>query len=278
MPDTFRFATSREILRGSSRGEQGASAEAPSSTALRVAEPGPAAPLVVLIDRRPLNREALHRLLASELRELELRSFESAADLAGVPEPEKAAIRVVLLSLHTDEDLATRLRAALGPLASILPEAPVIALGDSENPEHAHVALANGVNGYIPANTRISIIAHVINLVLAGGVYCPADAWTAREVPTEPEGEAGPVAPVVAVPAPPPTQPGVTFSKRQREILELLCLGLPNKVIAYRLGIVESTVKVHLKNIMRKLNLTSRTQVALYALSLQERAPPHERD
>jgi two-component system nitrate/nitrite response regulator NarL len=82
----------------------------------------------------------------------------------------------------------------------------------------------------------------------------------------------------VAVPAPPPTQPGVTFSKRQREILELLCLGLPNKVIAYRLGIVESTVKVHLKNIMRKLNLTSRTQVALYALSLQERAPPHERD
>jgi DNA-binding NarL/FixJ family response regulator len=50
---------------------------------------------------------------------------------------------------------------------------------------------------------------------------------------------------------------------REAEVLQLLQLGKPNKIIAFELSISESTVKVHVRNIMKKLHATNRTQVAL---------------
>ncbi|MCS6780698.1 MAG: response regulator transcription factor, partial [Geminicoccaceae bacterium] len=53
------------------------------------------------------------------------------------------------------------------------------------------------------------------------------------------------------------------LTPRQREVLELLGQGRPNKVIAQRLAMCESTVKVHVRQIMRKLGARNRTEVAL---------------
>ena len=55
------------------------------------------------------------------------------------------------------------------------------------------------------------------------------------------------------------------LTKRELELLEKVQRGLQNKVIAYELGISESTVKVHMRNLMRKLKATNRTQVAFFA-------------
>ena len=52
------------------------------------------------------------------------------------------------------------------------------------------------------------------------------------------------------------------FTGRQTAILDILCKGKPNKIIAYELGMCESTVKVHIRNIMKKLKATNRTQIA----------------
>jgi two-component system nitrate/nitrite response regulator NarL len=54
------------------------------------------------------------------------------------------------------------------------------------------------------------------------------------------------------------------FSSREREILVALTEGLPNKIIARRYDIAEATVKVHVKHILRKLNMNNRTQVAIW--------------
>ena len=62
--------------------------------------------------------------------------------------------------------------------------------------------------------------------------------------------------------APDPLAP---FSPREREVLELLVAGLPNKLIARRLEISEKTVKSHLTNIFRELDVSDRTQAALWA-------------
>jgi DNA-binding NarL/FixJ family response regulator len=62
--------------------------------------------------------------------------------------------------------------------------------------------------------------------------------------------------------APDPLAP---FSPREREVLELLVAGLPNKLIARRLEISEKTVKAHLTKIFRQLGVTDRTQAALWA-------------
>jgi len=56
-------------------------------------------------------------------------------------------------------------------------------------------------------------------------------------------------------------------SPREREVLRCLLLGYPNKVIARHLGITESTVKVHLKGLLRKIRATNRTQAAIWAMN-----------
>ncbi len=60
------------------------------------------------------------------------------------------------------------------------------------------------------------------------------------------------------------------FSTREREILVALTEGLPNKIIARRYDIAEATVKVHVKHILRKLNMNNRTQVAIWVKSNAE--------
>ena len=55
----------------------------------------------------------------------------------------------------------------------------------------------------------------------------------------------------------------IEFSPRQIQVLERLQQGKQNKIIAYELGMCESTVKVHIRHIMRKLNARNRTQVVL---------------
>ena len=56
------------------------------------------------------------------------------------------------------------------------------------------------------------------------------------------------------------------LSEREREIMGCLVHGKSNKVIARQLGITEATVKVHLKAVLRKLNVSNRTQAAIWAV------------
>ena len=56
------------------------------------------------------------------------------------------------------------------------------------------------------------------------------------------------------------------FSPRERDILASLAQGESNKEIARKLDLAESTVKIHVQNIFKKLNMSSRVQVALYAV------------
>jgi DNA-binding NarL/FixJ family response regulator len=57
-----------------------------------------------------------------------------------------------------------------------------------------------------------------------------------------------------------------SLTGREREVLELIGRGLPNKLIARELGIAEKTVKTHVSAILSKLGVTDRTQAALYAV------------
>jgi two-component system nitrate/nitrite response regulator NarL len=56
-----------------------------------------------------------------------------------------------------------------------------------------------------------------------------------------------------------------TLSPREIDTVRLIAVGSSNKEIARQLGIAETTVKIHVQHILRKLNLTSRVQVAVFA-------------
>jgi DNA-binding NarL/FixJ family response regulator len=60
-----------------------------------------------------------------------------------------------------------------------------------------------------------------------------------------------------------------SLTPREQDIMRLVAEGLPNKVVAYRCGLCESTVKQHLHQVMLKLQLRNRTEVAIHELKLQ---------
>ena len=57
------------------------------------------------------------------------------------------------------------------------------------------------------------------------------------------------------------------MTPRERDIVRILARGASNKDIARELDLAESTVKIHVRNVLRKLNLSSRVQIAIHALA-----------
>jgi DNA-binding NarL/FixJ family response regulator len=66
-------------------------------------------------------------------------------------------------------------------------------------------------------------------------------------------------------------QLAISLSARQRDVLQLLSQGETNKIIAHNLGVSESTVNVHVRNLMKMLRAHNRTQVVIFTGSLLKR-------
>jgi len=131
-------------------------------------------------------------------------------------------------------------------------DVPVVLIVDSPDDQIAEeAALRLELSGYIPTSTNLELAATALRLVLAGGRYLPNQkAVSGIRTPTNsPE--------TVHVPY------STKLTARERAVLDLLEQSLPNKIIAYRLGMSQSTVKAHVHNIIAKLNVRNRTGAAM---------------
>jgi two-component system nitrate/nitrite response regulator NarL len=103
------------------------------------------------------------------------------------------------------------------------------------------------------------MLASAIQRTTAGeSVVSPE--MTSKLVSAFQAGQGAASAPVPAI----DTDPIHSLSPREREILSLIAKGASNKEVARDLGIAEATVKIHVQHILRKLNLNSRVQAAVY--------------
>ena len=144
----------------------------------------------------------------------------------------------------------------------------ILMLTVSENEEDLAAAMLAGADGYLLKTVETEQLCDSIEKVLAGECVVSPDMMTKfvtafRSKAPVPESAAS--APVLQ---PQPLAEDVTLeslSAREREILMLIARGDSNKGIARALDIAETTVKVHVQHIFRKLNLSSRVQVAIYA-------------
>jgi DNA-binding NarL/FixJ family response regulator len=139
----------------------------------------------------------------------------------------------------------------LTKLSELCPRIPVIVLADKTDPELALTAIRHGARGYIPFTLGFDIAVEAVRLVLAGGTYVPLDCFLAG-------GWSG-----VAAARPSASADAVT--SRELAVVRAIQQGKSNKVMAYDLNMCESTVKVHVRNIMKKLKAKNRTEVAIKA-------------
>lgn len=141
---------------------------------------------------------------------------------------------------------------ATARLKQHLPEVKVVMVTVYRDHDKIFAALKAGACGYLLKRSDPSELREAIHDVRTGGA--PMSPEIARRV-------------VEAFHQPIKTEPSildeVKLSKRETEILELLCEGLANKEIADRLDISVETVRVHLKHVYEKLHVRSRTEAAM---------------
>lgn len=143
----------------------------------------------------------------------------------------------------------------LDRLRQAAPAARIVMLSASADLDAIRRAIAAGARGYVLKSGSDETLRHALSLVLAGEVYVPPVVLAEMD---RPRGGS-------ELPADSPLR---TLTERQRDTLELLVLGLSNKEIARQLGLLESTVKAHLKVILKKLGAANRTQAALLATQM----------
>ncbi len=203
----------------------------------------------IVIERRVLFRECLTRCLklASDQNVI---SFASVEDWLKVSEGINASL-IVLCTGSRARDADINRDIAL--LAQINNPLPTILMSDIEDADQIVDALERGARGYIPTSVSMDVAIEAMRLVRAGGVFVPASSLIAsRRSAADGSNTAR------------QTGNGM-FTVRQSAVVEALRRGKANKIIAYELNMRESTVKVHVRNIMKKLKAKNRTEVAFMA-------------
>jgi DNA-binding NarL/FixJ family response regulator len=212
------------------------------------ASAGRASQTVLVIDTRVRDRECLIRSIAAKRADMNVMASGSFAEW-NRNRDRHPPLSAVLLNIGGRSLNDPNVTEAIRKLVSECGAAPVIAMADSDELREIFQALDCGVRGYIPSTLGIAVCVEAISLVLAGGIFVPASCLASASLQT-------PATSTATAP-----QPNI-FTSRQADVVEALTCGKANKIIAYELNMRESTVKVHVRNIMKKLKATNRTEVA----------------
>jgi DNA-binding NarL/FixJ family response regulator len=201
---------------------------------------------IAIIDNRALDRECLARSLGSHYCGAPVSTFATLDELR---KKNYRSMSIILLSIGglkiTDAGVADDINRLKSEFAAI----PFIIVADNEDPAQVLKALEYGACGYIPTTVGIGVAVGAVELALAGGVFVPASTILSMRGLLASNGEKERRMPSI-------------FTARQSDVAEALRCGKANKIIAYELNMCESTVKVHVRNIMRKLKATNRTEAA----------------
>ena len=213
---------------------------------------------VLVVDDHTLFRRGLIALLSADGR------FDVVAEAGDASEAQRRAAEtlpdVILLDNHLP---GVKGVDALAGLREVAPQARVLMLTVSEDERDLTAALRGGANGYLLKTVDSNELATAIVRSMAGESTISPE-MTGKLVNAyqslQNGGKAG-----SAAPAGEAADPIHSLSPREREILGHIAQGASNKEIARALDIAETTVKIHVQHILRKLNLSSRVQAAVYA-------------
>jgi DNA-binding NarL/FixJ family response regulator len=204
-----------------------------------------------VIDENSFTRECITRCLQALGDRFDILPFATCDDFL-----QSAASRdLILYHAHGDASKWDDNNQKFLPFKQLLNLMPVIILSDIENPDTLIEMFESGARGFVPtANTTLEQVIEIIGLVRVGGIFVPLSSLSLRR---------SKVQSVTAWPV-----SSNQFTRNELAILDRLKLGKANKIIAHELGVSESTVKVHIGRIMRKLKVTNRTQVVCRAYAL----------
>lgn len=207
---------------------------------------------VLIVDDHTLFRSGIKLLLQRD------GGFEVVGEagdgLEGVKRAKSLKPDIVLLDLHMPGISG---REAVQLIVEEAPDTRVVMLTVSEDAEDLVDCLRAGATSYLLKNIETDYLTDAIQRAARGeSVMSPQmTGKLVQEFRTQPKNG-----------APLPTEEHEKLSPREKEIITHLARGASNKEVARALGVAESTVKIHVQSILKKLNLSSRVQAAVYAV------------
>lgn len=140
------------------------------------------------------------------------------------------------------------------------PSIPVALMSGQAEKADVREAMALGASGYFPKTLSGKNMLQAIYKVLQGELFLPMEYHTDTIMPSHfDDGDFPVIKRLPSIPA------DIKLTRREKEVLEYLLRGVPNKDIAESLNLKVVTVKLHVRGICRKLGVKNRTQAALLA-------------
>jgi DNA-binding NarL/FixJ family response regulator len=203
---------------------------------------------LLVIDSRPFFRECIRRSIESAL-SIPVLALASVSELANRPiGPESIRLIMILLADGTNDETAY----ALSVLSEFALSVPTVILSQKYDVTMMRAVMAHGAKAYIPMTVEFEIAIEAVRFVLAGGTYVPPECLlaVAAGLSTQSNGDRG------------------AITGREFAVVKAIQQGKSNKVIAYEQNMCESTVKVHVRRIMKKMKAKNRTDLAIRSSQL----------
>ncbi|EWY35953.1 hypothetical protein N825_32145 [Skermanella stibiiresistens SB22] len=195
----------------------------------------------VLIEANRLFRDGLKHLLAST-------EFAIGAEFGTMDQAVDGAVPSALVIVgQSDKEPGDA-----GRLRDAYPDAHIVVLASDLSVDALRDAMGAGIAGFLMKDISPEALVQSLHLIMMGEKVFPTNL-------------ASMLMDMNSQPSPLNSVRGLTT--REREILQSLVGGASNKLIANRLGITEATIKVHLKTLLRKLDVNNRTQAAIWAMN-----------
>jgi DNA-binding NarL/FixJ family response regulator len=223
----------------------------------------------LIVDAQPLRglgiATVLYRLFESN--RCRITSISSPMDaealIAG-----SVRFRVIIYSVGAESVGDFKHRKGIKTLRELA--APIVIFSDNDTRKEAVLALSIGVQGFLHSGMAVELTQQALSFILQGGSYFPA--W--QESRSRPSRHNGSVDPSGANGTPEhalgTASSNDSLTKRQRSVLEGVKRGQTNKTIARALGIREGTVKVYVRQLMRKIGVNNRTKLAIASNTVSE--------
>jgi DNA-binding NarL/FixJ family response regulator len=207
---------------------------------------------ILVADDHPLYREAVRLRLERLLPDCSVVEGGSLDEiLAALAGSDARSFDIILLDIHlSDGDPGANVEKVIAAAGTI----PVILMSGTASADIIKQAIARGARGFIPKTMQSELFATALSMVLGGGSYLPVEIL-----------QDSPVVPVE------PADPQIMrkfdklLTNREKQVLTLVATGASNKEIGRELNLAEVTVKLHVRQILRKIGARNRSEAASIA-------------
>lgn len=224
-------------------------------------------PVLVIIEHNILARTCILNILKREFAEFDIVEMPTTSGLNWLS---GRNVRLIALNIEERQVTDPSVEDNLALIAESQPDACVAVLSNRDDEATVSAAMQRGVRGFFPITIPVEVAIAGLRLVLAGGVYRPLPIINQNEasgLKTIPAYADGPGLSVIhgsnGAAKSSSERKMVDLTPREQQVVGLLELGLPNKLIAVKLNLSENTIKMHIQHILRKCSAHNRTEAVL---------------